>query len=343
MIPYIRVPDFPVVLPRIGTLPIHPFGVLVATGVLIGTALATRRAHKLGFDLDKLNSFITWMLVVGFIGGHVLDEIFYHPDELVRSPLTLVKLWAGLSSFGGFTGALIGILMWKYLRVEPIRTWGPAKLFGHTIPSLSFTLYWLVRRKAAVSIFAFADLILSVFPVAWIFGRSGCSSVHDHPGAVATAKDLLAVAYPSPNPSVTDGAGSVHHFGPISFIEGHYPRYDLGLLELMFTVVLAGAFALTWRKKLPTGSYVVAASLAYAPVRFAMDFLRIRTSESAEADPRYGGLTPAQWCCVALFVFGLLTLVYVRSLRRRGIDPARSMMADAASDPSLAAASAPSA
>ena len=53
--------------------------------MIIGTALATKRARRMGLDLDRLNSFITWMLVVGFVCGHVLDEIFYHPDEIMRA------------------------------------------------------------------------------------------------------------------------------------------------------------------------------------------------------------------------------------------------------------------
>ncbi len=114
-------------------------------------------------------------------------------------------------------------------------------------------------------------------------------------------------------------------FGPITLIYGQYPRYDLGLLELMFTVVLASAFALTWRKQLPTGTYVVAACLAYAPVRFMMDFLRIQGVPGA--DPRYAGFTPAQWACVGLFSFGIVMAVYVRRLRAKGIDPADTLRA----------------
>src|SRR2546430_6263581 len=107
MIPYIKVPDL-----QLGPIPLHPFGILVATGVLVGTAIATRRGQKIGFDLVLLNSFITWMLVAGFIGGHVLDELFYHWDEVVKRPWSLLFLWEGLSSFGGFVGALIGVILW---------------------------------------------------------------------------------------------------------------------------------------------------------------------------------------------------------------------------------------
>jgi phosphatidylglycerol:prolipoprotein diacylglycerol transferase len=318
MIPYIHVPDL-----HILGLTLHPFGLLVATGVIVGTALATRRARSRGFDLDKLNSFITWMLVVGFTGGHVLDEIFYHPAEIVKRPWSLLLLYEGLSSFGGLTGALVGIVLWKYWELKPV---------GHLGP---FAISWFKRRAQPQPILAFADLILSVYPVAWIFGRSGCSVVHDHPGMRAGLDAALAVQYPTPSPSAGFELSKLTHetYGPISLIHGSYPRYDLGTLELLFTIVLAGLLAITWTRRLPTGTYVVVTSLAYAPVRFAMDFLRVRDVDGA--DPRYAGLTPAQWECLVLFVFGLAMLAYVRSLLKKGIDPARLVLATTADTPTV--------
>jgi phosphatidylglycerol:prolipoprotein diacylglycerol transferase len=305
MIPYIHVPDL-----HLGPLTLHPFGLLVATGVIIGTALATRRARRLGMDLDRLNSFITWMLTGGFIGGHMLDEIFYHPAEIAQRWWSLFMLWEGLSSFGGFTGGLIGVLLWKYFEV----------------PQNS----WMLRKRAHPQpILPFCDLILAVFPIAWIFGRSGCSTVHDHPGVLLRdARDplhgLLAVAYPA--------AGEMPPPDKFVLLSGHAPRFDLGTLELMFTIVLALLLALTWHKRLATGTYVVVVSLAYAPVRFAMDFLRITVEEDPHnADLRYGfskiQLTPAQWEAVALFVFGIAMAFYVRSLKKRGVDPMNDVMA----------------
>ncbi len=323
MIPYIKVPDF-----HIWKLPLHPFGVLVATGVILGTMLAMRRGARRNFDLDKLNSFITWMLAVGFIGGHVLDSIFYHPDEVVQRPWSLLMLWEGLSSFGGFVGGLAGVLIWKYLEWDPVFTLPALRVAGVDI--IASTSVYLPRRRATpLPVLPFCDLILSVFPVAWAFGRSGCSSVHDHPGALTTS--WLGVGYPNARPQVTDGAGLHTHFGPITFIDGHFPRFDLGLLELMFTVILAVAFALTWRKKLLTGTYVAATALTYGPVRFAMDFLRIRDEEGS--DPRYGSFTPAQWCCIALTVFGLVLIAYMRDQKKRGIDSALALRAPAPAVP----------
>jgi phosphatidylglycerol:prolipoprotein diacylglycerol transferase len=313
MIPYVHVAD-----PGF----IHPFGLLVATGVLIGIWLATKRARGMGYDVDRLNSFITWMLVCGFIGGHVLDELFYHPHEVADDPLSLLMLWKSLSSFGGFIGAFIGIVLWKYY-------WFDSKFPGH--PWLS----WIgrVRKRTNVQpILPFADLILSVFPVSWVFGRMGCSSVHDHPGALAVKGAFLSVEYPAGFPADASPEyvakafhGARTSYGFIEFLHGETSRYDLGLLEMLFTVCLASLLALTWKKKVPVGTYIVATALTYGPVRFVMDYLRI--TEGVNADPRYSGFTPAQWCCLALSAFGLAMVAVMFRNRARGFDPASLVLA----------------
>jgi phosphatidylglycerol:prolipoprotein diacylglycerol transferase len=56
-----------------------------------------------------------------------------------------------------------------------------------------------------------------------------------------------------------------------------------------------------------------------------MDFLRTPASENG--DTRYLGLTPAQYGCVALFVFGFVLIFYVRRLRKEGVDPTEAVRA----------------
>ena len=292
MVPYIEVGDI-----HLGPLTIHPFGLLVATGVLVGASLAEWRARRLGLAVAPLRSFMTWMLIGGFVGGHMLDEIFYHPYNLVR-PWSLFFLWDGLSSFGGFAGALAGALAWKYLEITER-------------PPGAFPRPRFKRRPQPVAILPYCDLVMSIFPVAWAFGRSGCSVVHDHPGALAPGA-LLAVDYPS-HPVIA--APGIH------FLYGGVPRYDLGLLELMFAVILAVAFACTWWRRVRPGTYLIAAVLAYTPVRFAMDFLRL--PDAAGGDARYASLTPAQWGCIALFAFGA---VFFASRLTRRREPARPVV-----------------
>ena len=48
-----------------------------------------------------------------FVFAHVLDSILYYPDEVLADPALLLRLWEGLSSFGGFVGASIGAIAWR--------------------------------------------------------------------------------------------------------------------------------------------------------------------------------------------------------------------------------------
>lgn len=278
MLPYIEVRDL-----HLGPFTVHPFGLLVATGTLLGVELAKQRGKAVGLPADRLASFITCMLIGGFVGGHVLDEIFYHPREVIAQPWSLLYLWAGLSSFGGFIGALTGVMLWKVYELRPMPNLGRLSL---ALPS---------RRAQPRKILPYADVVLAVFPVAWVFGRLGCTVVHDHPGVIANPNMPLAVAY---------GQGPVHSYGLLALRFGETPRYDLGLLEMCFAVLVAAAFALTWRKRLPVGWYAAVLPLVYAPVRFGLDFLRL--DDPAGGDMRYAGWTPAQWACVVLFGAGLL-------------------------------------
>ena len=265
-IPYIQIPEL-TIIPKgffggfpSGAFSIKPFGTLVAIGVYIGSYLATRQAKRLGLSDRVMTSFIAWVVGIGFLGGHMLDVIFYYPGQVLRDPLSLFRIWEGLSSFGGFTGAVIGGFLWRWRYKTPI---------------LPYT-----------------DMITSSFPAAWVFGRSGCSVAHDHPGLMSDA--WFAVQYP--------GGG----------------RFDLGLYEMVLTIPLALTFLWLRRKPRPWGFYVGAIAIAYAPVRFALDFLRVDApiGEVSAVDPRYAGLTPAQWACFALLAVGVY--FFVRTLHAAG-------------------------
>jgi len=266
LIPYVEVPELPLgflthlpLLDRVFNDPHHPpsikpFGTLVAFGVYLGSVLAMRHGKQRGIPEQKLSEFIFWVVGLGFVGGHMLDAVFYHPQHLLKDPLYLFMLWDGLSSYGGFIGAVLGALAWRASR----------------------------RQR----VLPMCEVINSAFPLAWVFGRMGCASVHDHPGHLSEA--WFALRWP-----MDHGAG----------------RLDLGFMEMVLTIPLAVAFLVLWRRKpvRPLGFYTGWMCVAYAPVRFVLDFFREREGDTALAggDPRYGGLTPAQWACFGLLALGL--------------------------------------
>ncbi|MFO0615663.1 MAG: prolipoprotein diacylglyceryl transferase family protein [Polyangiaceae bacterium] len=220
---------------------------------------------------------------------------------MLARPLHLLAIWEGQGSFGGFIGAVLGALAWKH--VELVR-------LGGTLPR--------VRRRAAPRpVLPLVDWLVSVFPVAWILGRLGCAVAHDHPGARASASAIFAVGY-----GPVDAARVLHGPLGVELRWGSAPRYDLGLLECAFAALMSLALVAAWRRRWPTGFYAAVVPLAYAPVRFALDFLRV--SEAEGGDARYAGLTPAQWSCIALAAVSSVALFRLTSRATSRLAAARS-------------------
>ncbi|MFO0551910.1 MAG: prolipoprotein diacylglyceryl transferase family protein [Polyangiaceae bacterium] len=267
-IPYVKIPEIPLGLPDPFNS-IKPFGLLVATGVYLGSQLALRRAKQRRLDVAKMNTFIFYVVGIGFIGAHVFDALFYTPERLKADPLYIFKLHMGLSSYGGFIGAMSGALIYKYVKKD------------HVLP--------------------YVDTVCSAFPFAWVFGRAGCASVHDHLGK--KTESWLGVQ--SLNPRVR----SPTEWGFIWDAGQTVGQFDLGLIEMVLTIPLATAFFILWRQKPRAwGFYAGWQCILYAPVRFILDFFRVEPGGVHEADPRYGGLTPAQWACFGLVAIGVLIL-----------------------------------
>jgi phosphatidylglycerol:prolipoprotein diacylglycerol transferase len=64
------------------------------------------------------------------------------------------------------------------------------------------------------------------------------------------------------------------------------------------------------KRDYPVGTTICALSLLYAPSRFFADFLR--NTDLPDADPRYLGLTPAQYGCIVVLAIGIHFLRKVR-------------------------------
>ncbi len=254
-------------------IPIQPFGVIVAIGMVIGAAVLRRYAARHAVPDGDVRGLMTWVIVGGFIGMHVFDVLLYQRAELAGDPLLLLRLWDGFSSWGGFIGGAIGYA--GFVR----------------------------RRRLAWGLMA--DTAIVGVLLAFSIGRIGCSIVHDHIGA---ATDFaLGIDYPRAF-LASHGLSSEYAGHPGAVIRAH----NLGLYELLYLIpVNAAVLGLAFgRRRLPAGFLAVLAGALYAPVRFFLEYLRLDTS-----DPRYGGLTFAQWCSIAAFAVAIYVAI---RLWRRG-------------------------
>ena len=266
-------------------IPIQAFGVIVAIGVLIGAALLRRYAEWHGVSDDHIRGLTGWITVAGFIGAHVFDVIAYQWHDLVKDPVLLIKLWKGISSYGGFLGGAIGFAMYVWWKRLPVRLMADIAIVG----------------------------LLPAFSI----GRIGCTVVSDHLGARLANPDawysFLSMEYPR-DEALKDGVSGLaqlYQQNPDAQVAGTMQAWNLGLVEFAYLVpvnLLILWLAFRPDKRLPAGMMAVIAGIFYAPVRFFMDYLRPETS-----DPRYLGFTFAQWA--SFLAFGVSVYAATRIMK----------------------------
>lgn len=102
----------------VGPVPVRWYGVLFATGFLLGFLIIKKvfeRESKPATDLDSLLIVMIISTIVGARLGHCL---FYHPQFYLSNPLRLLEIYkGGLASHGAGIGILTGI--WIYSRKRP--------------------------------------------------------------------------------------------------------------------------------------------------------------------------------------------------------------------------------
>lgn len=267
MIPYFEQPSI-----TLGPVTLHAFGILVAAAVLVGFEIGRRRFARLGVDAVAAERFAWHVVAGGFVGAHLFSLLFYFPEQLVDDPLSLLRFWENLSSFGGIVGGLIGAA-WYFHRAGA---------------ALSSRQRWV-----------HLDVVAFVFAVSLTIGRVACALAHDHPGTITNWPAAISLGSPEARDYIqhvyaaAGRAAELPGAAELSTLAFH----DLGWYEFLYLALVL--LPITWfvdRHPRPPGSYVLLFTVLYLPVRFGLDFLRV-------ADATYAGLTPAQWAAILLLVF----------------------------------------
>lgn len=148
LIPYFE----PFTLP-IGPVSIHGFGILVAIGFLVGGLVSQKMAVRFTGDptaSERVNRLVGWLIVGTFVGGHVGHLLMYEPEALMEDPGRIIRVWEGLSSFGGFSVCV----------------------------PLCVYFFWREQKNP----WPYLDALAHGFAIGWFFGRMGCFAAHDHAG-----------------------------------------------------------------------------------------------------------------------------------------------------------------
>lgn len=272
MIPYLQIPSLPI-LPEYN-ISIHPFGLLVAAGILIGAKLTIRRGKKLGLDEEMVKNMIFWSVFTGFIVSHVFQVMVYQDISFAAKLKELPKLWTGMSSMGGFAGAVLGLILWCRNNRQPILPYADSLAYG--------------------------------LATGWMFGRMGCFVAHDHPGSLA-GDFFLGVDYPCEKPPCRNVGDALYYVGSA------HRRHDLGFYEILVAAALASFYFIAERWKPRQGFFVAIIAMYYGPIRFCLDYLRASDIHGADPRYGFGSLrlTPAQYAAILVTGVGVALMARV--------------------------------
>ncbi len=106
--------DVDPVLFTLGPLTIKWYGLLFATGFLIGTAVMTRIYRLEKKPEDDVGSLLIYMMVATIVGARLGHCLFYEPGYYLANPIEILKVHqGGLASHGGAIGITIGLWMYS--------------------------------------------------------------------------------------------------------------------------------------------------------------------------------------------------------------------------------------
>ena len=128
------------ILFKLGPFTLHTYGVLVASGFILGLALAIREAKKFNIAKEKILDIGFYILISAIVGSRlafILTEYEYY----LENPLDIFKIWqGGLVFYGGLLLAIPVVIIYIKKHNLPMWTIGdifaPSIAIGHAIGRL---------------------------------------------------------------------------------------------------------------------------------------------------------------------------------------------------------------
>ncbi len=213
------------VLFHLGPLQIRWYGLLFASGFLIGYALLQKFYEWEKEDPAELEKLFIYMMIGTVLGARLGHCLFYDPLYYLQNPLEILKVWhGGLASHGGVIGTLTAVY-----------------LFGRRVSHKSWL--WVADRVSIAAILTGALIRIGNFFNSEIIGKPT-----DLPWAVQFLRVDVMPRHPS---QVYE---SICYFLIFILLFSVYKRQKEKtpeglILGLFFTLVFSVRFLIEWTKE----------------------------------------------------------------------------------------------
>jgi prolipoprotein diacylglyceryl transferase len=96
---------------HLGPIPLHAYGLMLAIGVLVATAVAEWRWREAGHDPKDISNIAIWIVIAGVVGArayHLMTDYQLYTHNWVNA----LKIWdGGLSIWGVLAGGIIAVVV----------------------------------------------------------------------------------------------------------------------------------------------------------------------------------------------------------------------------------------
>ena len=275
-------------------VPLHTYGVLIATAFLVAMALAGRAAQRAGLDRERVMDLCFWILLAAMVGSRLLF-ILVNWDDYAHDPASIFAFWkGGLVFYGGFIGA-VAVSVWY-------------------------------MRKHRMSFFPYADAIIPSVAIGHAIGRLGCFAAGCCWGAACDARLPWAARFPPESLAYQSQVAShAIQLGAAYTIPIHPTQLYEAVGELLIFCVL-----LFWQKRKRFHGELLALYLVlYAPLRAAIETMRgdeergrVFNFLGPWARGAWWNLSTSELISVGIFAAGVALFVLLSRREARGAQPA---------------------
>jgi phosphatidylglycerol:prolipoprotein diacylglycerol transferase len=271
-------------------LPLHTYGLLIASAFLVGIWLAQREARRRGQDAERLADLAFWILVAALVGSRVYFILvnwgdYFGARALVTTPFgripRLLAFWeGGFVFYGGFIGAAV-------------------------------TAWWYMRRNG-MAFLPHADTLIPSLAFGHFLGRLGCFAAGCCWGDVAHGHLPWGASFPPASLAYQTFANREH---PAAFLAPDrlttLPLHPVQLYESFGELAIFLLLVLYVRPRKSFHGQVLATwLLAYAVLRTVVELFRGDIERGV-----WLGLGVGQWTSIVIFAVGAAIWAKARAAR----------------------------
>jgi phosphatidylglycerol:prolipoprotein diacylglycerol transferase len=259
-------------IPIFGGIPIHSFGLMLATAFLTSSYVLRKLFKNNGFPEAVAEQVVLTAAIAGLAGSKLYFLLFESFDRFVRHPVEMLFSGAGLTWYGGLILAMICIMI-------------------------------LIRRRK-MPLLKSVDLISVPLPLGYGIGRIGCHLAGDGDyglpwNGIFATNYSKGIVPPSQAFYGTEIAKDYPNgVVPNDTLCHPTPMYETAVSVLIFFILWQ-----TTKKKLPVGFQISLYFILSGVARFFIEFLRLNPKVAFD-------LSAAQWISIASILGGAVWMIW---------------------------------